>query len=829
MRVTVVRDGNGAGGADGEIWVIPHRLNAKWIRLPADENLDEGQVITAGQVGDLDHYDGVWEFVPVAATATLVGLQAGGPADRATFRLQPGGRDLVDLTDHGVPADLRNRAAADLSFWRLDPPGEVIGHLDHPDVASWEKEQRRRIRERDDRKARASQRTNAQSLFVNPYTFVPFPAEQPAPRRSAPAGHHTLAPGEDGCPRYQARITARLVARSPMLVRNVGSTAPTVGGVTKAPRTVDGEFFLPGSSLHGALRALHETLTGSCLRVFDPDFVPVYRDVASGALRTDWQLGVVDEVDTNGRPTRMRRCTATRWVPLDVLAGAGTPVLSGSRFDLDASAFVDRHGRQVYRRDAPVNADPNGAWVVHVSDDAARNRKVEAHLCAVGLLPTGGDTVAPTDRAWADFRRAAEGTKQFQHPEPRPDLAEEQRRIKAGASLDAILGKSTGKIFPGMGRFLRPRPWLHPGQVVWLGPVSGREVTGVALAYLWRTAGSRSAGERIPPGFDGCDDPEELCASCRVFGSADTRLGADRRRAEQRSYRGHVRVLDAVRVAGDEPEEVTLPAMGAPRPGSGQFYLEEPQQTPGPNQQPRNRWGPLDGQVPRRLRGRKFYWHTDPEIDRRRQRGRAHHWTTGDPDRAELLPAGSAWDVTLVVDGLTESEIGGLVATLQPHRLFATRSDPLPYTTDDEPEYAIHIGGGKPFGYGSCTVTDLTVTLDDADSRYLGDARRETDPDELVAAFAADHADAMAGSWPLVAAALHTAHVDSRIVGYPPAVDWADDSGRPAGRKTYESFTWFSQTVGERMNNGPDKPFVALPDVGKVVQGLPIEVKEAGQ
>ena len=35
---------------------------------------------------------------------------------------------------------------------------------------------------------------------------------------------------------------------------------------------------LPGSSVKGAVRSLHETLAGGCLRVFDEDFIPSYRD-----------------------------------------------------------------------------------------------------------------------------------------------------------------------------------------------------------------------------------------------------------------------------------------------------------------------------------------------------------------------------------------------------------------------------------------------------------------------------------------------------------------------------------------------------------------------
>jgi hypothetical protein len=61
------------------------------------------------------------------------------------------------------------------------------------------------------------------------------------------------------------------------------------------------EQIIPGSSLHGALRSLHETLTGSCLRIFDPDFVSSYRDIARDTA--DLRLALIESVDGEGRGT----------------------------------------------------------------------------------------------------------------------------------------------------------------------------------------------------------------------------------------------------------------------------------------------------------------------------------------------------------------------------------------------------------------------------------------------------------------------------------------------------------------------------------------------
>lgn len=840
VRVSVV-------SVSAERVVFAPHTGVRWITRDFVDNC--GPVPEVGQVGEFEEDSSSWIFeVDPGWRIELRSLVPAAGKESMTFQVK-GARTVLDLTDHGVPLTMKDNAAAQLKFWWLvraeaDATGVpnhigLRGHFDHPNVASWvaEIEQGKATKERDKRENRLLRRKrdieeDPRNYFINPYTFVPFPAV--APQRRKPPGHHTLA-AEGGHARFAGRITARLVARSPLLVRNVGSAAPIVDGVARAPRTSAGELFIPGSSLHGAIRSLHETLTGSCLRVFDPDFVPVYRDVASGELRKGWDLGVVDEVDHSGRPARLTRCEETRWVPLTTLHRAmptGNPVMTGQRFTLAEDCFSKKNGRQVYQEQALATLDPNGGWVVLVTDDSARQEKFP-YYCAVGRLPVSPAPVALTDHAWQEYLRATEHAKKSFTGENPPNFEAERAQLaQAGTSLGDVIGSP--QLARGKGRWFRPRQWLHVGQVVWLGPSQGRLVNGVALSYLWRTRGQGSSGERLPAEFHPCHDPDDLCPACRMFGSADVRdvsgYGVDRRFAEQRSYRGHVRVLDAVLESGaalDQP--VVLPAVGSPRPGSGQFYLDDPQGSVEPlrYQKPRNRWGTPDARHPRRLRGRKFYWHTDPQTDERRGRWRAHeHAPQG--DQVELVAAGSVYRVEVVFGGLTRAEIGSLVATLQPERVFATQHPALPYPVIDDPQYAIHVGGGKPLGLGSCQVPDLQVVADSAASRYLQAARPVLDPAELVAAFVAERPD-LAPTWQNLAAALHTAHVDSRVVSYPTAVPWDDDDGNCTVQRQHEAFRWFQGTTGEELHDGKrqrQRPFVPLPSVTDIAPALPVDIEE---
>ena len=100
--------------------------------------------------------------------------------------------------------------------------------------------------------------------FVNPYTMVP----SAPPGRGAPPGHDSL--GRD---RLAGWIELTITARTPLLLGHRED-----GGAPALLVAPDGSVVIPGSSLHGAVRSLHETLAGGCLRVLAATDVPVHRD-----------------------------------------------------------------------------------------------------------------------------------------------------------------------------------------------------------------------------------------------------------------------------------------------------------------------------------------------------------------------------------------------------------------------------------------------------------------------------------------------------------------------------------------------------------------------
>jgi hypothetical protein len=135
--------------------------------------------------------------------------------------------------------------------------------------------------------------------FVNPYAFV---RHVPELARKSPAGHAQMADGQ-----LSGVLKVTLTARTPLLIGGYGK--PGQEGC-EIPRRKDGTAMVPGSGVMGAVRSLHEALTGSCLRVLNTDFVPVHRHPASTSVTTDvdLRLAVVTKVDAEGRAALVALC-----------------------------------------------------------------------------------------------------------------------------------------------------------------------------------------------------------------------------------------------------------------------------------------------------------------------------------------------------------------------------------------------------------------------------------------------------------------------------------------------------------------------------------------
>jgi hypothetical protein len=619
--------------------------------------------------------------------------------------------------------------------------------------------------------------------FINPYTFVPLPA---VVGRSEPAGHHRAKPGS-----ICGHLTVEWTLQTPLLLPQAHSS---VRG---------GRITLPGSSAKGAIRSLHETLMGGCLRVVDEDFVPVYREAAV-SKGEDWHMALVTGATRQGRATHVQLTSQTVWVRASTLRSAlGRVPCTGDTVDITEGAVRRHEGLGRDEVDAADGVTTGDGWTVIVGDSGTRLRS-RGFFCAAGRLPASDD--APREvavSAWLEFERLCEGTNDMRPIRQRPDAA-------------AVKGWRTGRVFadvhwPGradlVGKRRQVTGRLWPGDVVWarVNAVTG-QVDRLSMAAIWRAPGEGPVSGRIPDSARTCQDPGNLCLSCRLFGSADTATAEVGREATQLSYAGHLRIGDAI---ADRVTTVTvrLAPLGSPRPGAGQFYLQIDDDDPasGEDQLPAASWGSeRDRPAARPVRGRKFYWHGDPakqspprHIARRGQQNEA---MTGE---RQLAPTGAVFRQKITFDNVSPAELGSLLLTLLPRLL-------LPRTEGRQTaDYWLRLGGGKPLGLGSCTVAVTDLRWQDARRRYLGQDAVSQRAEDFFAPLAGDVAR-LAGHpalryWPTLSRILRADAVDPTLIWYPLGGEWGDEKTRD------RAFRFFSRTNGRYLARSRE-PVVDLPD-----------------
>jgi len=696
------------------------------------------------------------------------------------------------------------------------------------------------------------------ALFVNPYTFVPHVI---SPERCPPAGHAAM--GRD---RFSGVLEVTLTARTPLLIGGFPPGGPADGtgggspeGARDLPRRQDGTVMIPGSGLMGAVRSLHEALVGGCLRIVDAGWVPVHRHPATTEETKDLRLAVVRDVDDKGRATSVALCDDWMRIPKELLPGvtgedddlprtgdqlrySSSRRQQGNALRVRTEDHPDWTGPEEITRIRRMGAVTEDCWVLLVTDtnarpvpqNAKRAKRSPVHFAAGRIGPESPVHMIPDD-TWKNYQKAVEGADDLRRAsllkagapdgeEPAwgtrpPEYADVwwPPQEEPGGSQAGKRASERNQERQKIGCRLRARSYLHKGQPVWV-KVSGGTVTEIRLSLLWRYLGTGTVGERLGDAKP-CTEPKSLCWSCRMFGSADTGGRGENDPAVQNSYRGHVRIDDLLAQGRVEPVTWKLAPLASPRPGAGQFYLDNTAVPPNnriakKDTRPAATWGSVaDGpERPRPVRGRKFYWRTETEADPRRtepvrSRHRGHQSDTLS-STVSLIPAGTVFKGRVTFDNLDRAEYGSLLAALDPRMLrLAGGGGSENLAGEDGWENTVtSVGGGKPFGFGAVTIDVKRVQVETASQRYLGDTHPAVPDDaEAVKAFREKVPGQARGYWNALRNAITFGFVDDAMVWYPPG-------GGDRGSEDYDkSFEFFAHTTGLRLSDGY-RDLVVLPD-----------------
>lgn len=669
--------------------------------------------------------------------------------------------------------------------------------------------------------------------FVNPYGFVPQPTLDGTPTRQEPTYHDGRAAGS-----LSGSFEIEWTLQSPLLL----PANPEEQGWL-----VDGAVSVPGSSIAGALRSLHEAMFNGCYRVVDLDFVPSYREPVSSD--PELQLAVVAKAE-NGRPVELQLCDAssTTWVDSgdllrawpdrrrlptsgDIVALRGSTReiegLSRTEFDQISSVSIVQ---AIDERQAPPPGAVGNRVLLVTSTSARKRTRIDRSrgraLWATGVLTADRIGVAPA--ALAAFRAAAAGSddrRRLEQPAKRGRLdpdAETWRQRTTFTDVEWWSPRSQG--FGPVARRAMATGDLFDGDVVWVR-VQGTSVTEIKLAQAWRVASGAPVRERLHPALHPClpGQTPKLCLSCATFGAADTESEQQNR---QTSYAGHVR-FGAARSAGPVTcTRTELAPLGAPHPANGMFYL-----TNGPLPAGRERgdipvqWG-SDADVPRRpLAGRKFYWHSNPDEQARRltqELGRpvgARYLPTQQQRRSEmtrtaqLVPAGTKLRSTVAFDQLDPVAVHALLAAVEPGRVLTA----VPSMRGRA--FGQHLGGGKPFGFGSviARIVPETLSVTTLAERYQRSAATEA-PQWLTAPFPFRDVAARVGRFTSVLPALGAILAldglgdAEHLVTYPPGAGWDSyqSTDQQMADRFGQSYAYFKTANGEQLADR-SRPWQPLP------------------
>lgn len=104
---------------------------------------------------------------------------------------------------------------------------------------------------------------------MNPYDFARIDWDR-LPERHRPIWHHQLV--RQGTPLYSGSLQVDIYAETPLFISDPGNVEPGSRNAARSMYNAAGEYIIPGSSLKGMLRSVVETLSSSCLTLFDGEY-----------------------------------------------------------------------------------------------------------------------------------------------------------------------------------------------------------------------------------------------------------------------------------------------------------------------------------------------------------------------------------------------------------------------------------------------------------------------------------------------------------------------------------------------------------------------------
>jgi CRISPR-associated protein len=587
--------------------------------------------------------------------------------------------------------------------------------------------------------------------FVNPYTFLPLPKkvkrEQPHMHDGSGASDQIL---------YTGKFEVEWQLKSPLLLPE---NAEEEGWMRVVKENI-AEITVPGSSVKGAMRSLHEAMFMGCMSVLDLDYTPVYREAAIKGQRamksdSDWRIGIVEEVESSGKPISMRvteKEANTIWVNAEglrrVAEEKGKIPQTGDiiRFHRKDTRSKKKNGRKKISRPASFSQYNDGIlenvtdqdYVVIISDGGTRKSDKDWYWACKKIGPNT-KSLTIDENAWKNFLIKVDGTEDKRREKNEKNDSGNGGRIEVRKN-DEVIGKRIAQ----NGIFKK-------GDTIWVKvDDKSKKVIDLSYSTIWRRVAKKENGDvmKMSDLFEDLDvtpcDPNEkkgVCLSCSIFGAEGPK---NEKGADGLGYAGHVRfgsleLVERLKKTGVEIIYDTVMPLSAPRPSNGQFYMENPGSDdlgPKPtepqykNEETTSHWDRRDIEdFDRKPAGRKFYWNHDPlrlhKTYRKysgqiRYEERIHYkgYEGANPKMVSRRPIVLVKDDVILkgevtFDQLTSAQLISLRYILDPVSLREA------FNIKGANNSVIRLGGGKPLGFGAAVPKIKNSKVTQSRNRYI--------------------------------------------------------------------------------------------------------------
>ena len=530
-----------------------------------------------------------------------------------------------------------------------------------------------------------------------PYNFVSLGDENKAERHSIEKGN------------FSGKIKCSLKNLTPLFIGgNEDKERTLVEEVEECHKTKDGEeyykvtkYVIPASTIKGELRNIIEVLTRSCIKNVEDERL-TYRYQMKKNGRTNI-FGVIHKLPTNNDPGKIIRADKIKIkksiLPSKYQKSGFYPL----KVVIDSPFVKDCIRRAKQRSDYERGKDdPNAINDVDNFEKLQRNGIKNNAILWVGSHTDNKkyEKILIFDEDKRDdyysFSKAEYDDLQFLIDERVGNEKKDKKifYIDKVKENDAVIFEKEEDVKLSDSSFN-----LKKNDVINV-EVENKNVKKLAFSEIPRLKYKCKPIDLVPKGFRPCNNIEELCFACRLFGTiGDNSKKAKEENVKKESFSiaSRISITDALSIYSQndvKEENVILKSLGEPHPTLLRFYLK---------------YGDYDKEYEEgkyEIRGRKFYWHHTNKIkagENYSQYIESFKDEKISPTNSEIkfLKPLQEFEFEINFRDLTEEELGILL-----------------YSIEVEEGKSLHkIGKAKAYGFGSCEIK-IDKCLIETENKY---------------------------------------------------------------------------------------------------------------